>query len=84
MLEATIPCEDEQRMLFDKQHMWQVRNARAGLKQLPLDQKLLKNVKTMLKVMGYHNDFRIDEDGPLDAAGMERKNPRGSFFWKPT
>ncbi|KAM1255195.1 hypothetical protein ACFX10_029281 [Malus domestica] len=85
--EATIPREDEHRLMFEKAiygrdimnviaceglerverpetyKYWQVRYHRAGFKQVPLDQELLKKVKAMLKLMRYHNDFRIDEDG---------------------
>ncbi|KAH0997376.1 hypothetical protein GBA52_021240 [Prunus armeniaca] len=36
---------------------------RAGFKQLPLDRELFKKVKTMSKMMGYHKDFGIEDDG---------------------
>ncbi|KAM1414425.1 hypothetical protein ACFX2I_006202 [Malus domestica] len=87
MYEATVPREDEQRMLFERAifgrdiinvvacegqerverpetyKQWQARYARIGFKQLPLDRALLKKVKTMSKVMGYHSDFLIEDDG---------------------
>ncbi|PQM38982.1 scarecrow-like protein 14 [Prunus yedoensis var. nudiflora] len=75
-----VACEGLERVERPETYkQWQVRNVRAGFKQLPLDQEILKKVKRMLKFMGYHNDFRIDE-GPLDSAGMERKNHYGSFL----
>ncbi|CAL8999173.1 unnamed protein product, partial [Prunus brigantina] len=107
MFEATIPREDEQRLMFEKAvfgkdimnviaceglerverpetyKQWQVRYQRAGFKQLPLDQELLKTVKTMLKVMGYHNDFRIDEDGHWMLQGWKGRIIMGLAFWKP-
>ncbi|KAM1205375.1 hypothetical protein ACFX2G_006280 [Malus domestica] len=87
MFEATIPREDEHRLMFEgavygrdimnviacegierverpeTYKHWQVRYQRAGFKQVPLDQELMRKVKAMLKLMRYHNDFRIDEDG---------------------
>ncbi|KAF5727376.1 hypothetical protein HS088_TW22G01069 [Tripterygium wilfordii] len=39
---------------------WHIRNSRAGIKTLPLDQELMKKLRTELKV--YHKDFAIDED----------------------
>jgi len=40
---------------------WQVRNQRAGLRQLPLDRETVKMATDMVK-NNYHKDFIIDED----------------------
>nr|XP_045083529.1 scarecrow-like protein 9 [Aegilops tauschii subsp. strangulata] len=40
---------------------WQVRNQRAGLRQLPLDRETVKMARDMVKNK-YHKDFLIDED----------------------
>ncbi|XP_044982985.1 scarecrow-like protein 9 [Hordeum vulgare subsp. vulgare] len=40
---------------------WQVRNQRAGLRQLPLDKETVKMARDMVK-NEYHKDFVIDED----------------------
>ncbi|CAB4312839.1 unnamed protein product [Prunus armeniaca] len=87
MYEATVPRDDEHRLLFERAifgrdiknviaceglerverpetyKQWQARYVRAGFKQLPLDRELFKKVKTMSKMMGYHKDFGIEDDG---------------------
>ena len=40
---------------------WQVRNQRAGLRQLPLDRETVKMATDMVKNK-HHKDFVIDED----------------------
>ncbi|PRQ34145.1 putative transcription factor GRAS family [Rosa chinensis] len=106
VFEATIPCEDQQRLFFERAgygrdimnvvacegleiverpetyKKWQVRNVRAGFKQLPLDQELLKKVKTMSKSMGYHNDFSIDEDEQWMLQGWKGRVLMALSFWK--
>nr|XP_011461311.1 PREDICTED: scarecrow-like protein 33 isoform X1 [Fragaria vesca subsp. vesca]XP_011461312.1 PREDICTED: scarecrow-like protein 33 isoform X1 [Fragaria vesca subsp. vesca] len=106
VFEATIPCEDQQRMFFERAgygrdimnvvacegleiverpetyQKWQVRNVRAGLKQLPLDQELLKKVKTMSKSMDYHSDFRIDEDEQWMLQGWKGRVLMALSLWK--
>ncbi|CAL2263978.1 unnamed protein product [Prunus armeniaca] len=79
-----VACEGLERVERPETYkQWQVRYQRAGFKQLPLDQELLKKVKTMLKVMGYHNDFRIDEDGHWMLQGWKGRIIMGLAFWKP-
>ncbi|CBI16109.3 unnamed protein product, partial [Vitis vinifera] len=86
MFEATVPREDQERMLFEREifgmdimniiacegserferpetyKQWQIRNVRAGLRQLPLDQEIVTNVRSTVK-LDYHKDFVVDEDG---------------------
>ncbi|KAL6275818.1 hypothetical protein ACE6H2_019419 [Prunus campanulata] len=78
-----VACEGLERVERPETYkQWQVRNVRAGFKQLPLDQELLKRVKRMLKFMGYHNDFRIDEDGHWMLQGWKGRTTRALSFWK--
>ncbi|RDX82070.1 Scarecrow-like protein 14, partial [Mucuna pruriens] len=53
-------CERVERPETYKQ--WQVRNMRAGFKQLPLDQQLINKLRCKLKDV-YHSDFMLLEDG---------------------
>ncbi|CAL4982441.1 unnamed protein product [Urochloa decumbens] len=46
----------------EKYRQWQVRNQRAGLRQLPLKPRIVKELKEKVK-KGHHNDFLISEDG---------------------
>ncbi|XP_050369286.1 scarecrow-like protein 30 [Argentina anserina] len=104
--EATMPCEDKQRLLFERvvlggeimnvvacegleiverpetYQKWQVRNVRAGFKQLPLDQELLMKVKNTFKSIGYHNDFSIDEDENWMLHGWRGRVLFALSFWK--
>ncbi|KAJ9128699.1 hypothetical protein P3X46_034596 [Hevea brasiliensis] len=86
MFDVNVPCEDEQRLLYEKEifgrdimnviacegterverpetyRQWQVRNIRAGFRQLLLDQEILKKVRSTVR-SEYHKDFVVDEDG---------------------
>ncbi|XP_062013783.1 scarecrow-like protein 14 [Rosa rugosa] len=80
-----VACEGLERVERPETYrQWHVRNLRAGFKQLPLDQKLLKEVKTMSKVMRYHNDFRVDEDGHWMLQGWKGRTLMALSFWKPS
>ncbi|XP_023521919.1 scarecrow-like protein 31 [Cucurbita pepo subsp. pepo] len=58
-----IACEGLERVERPETYkQWQVRNTRAGFKQVPLDQNLLKNVEKIVNTE-YHQDFVIDQDG---------------------
>ncbi|KAA8549284.1 hypothetical protein F0562_000968 [Nyssa sinensis] len=58
-----IACEGSERVERPETYkQWQVRNMRAGLKPLPLDQEVIKKLRARLKG-GYHKDFMIDRDG---------------------
>ncbi|XP_022964689.1 scarecrow-like protein 30 [Cucurbita moschata] len=58
-----IACEGLERVERPETYkQWQVRNTRAGFKQVPLDQDLLKNVEKIVNTE-YHQDFVIDQDG---------------------
>ena len=57
-----IACEGADRLDRPETYkQWQVRNHRAGLKQLPLNPEVVKLVRDKVKKY-YHKDFLIDED----------------------
>ncbi|KAG0545089.1 hypothetical protein BDA96_02G332300 [Sorghum bicolor] len=57
-----IACEGSDRVeRHETYKQWQVRNHRAGLKQLPLDPDIVKVVRNKVKD-SYHKDFVIDMD----------------------
>ncbi|CAL5083194.1 unnamed protein product [Urochloa decumbens] len=57
-----IACEGSDRVeRHETYKQWQVRNHRAGLKQLPLDPDIVKVVRKKAKD-GYHKDFVLDVD----------------------
>ncbi|KAL3829110.1 hypothetical protein ACJIZ3_017912 [Penstemon smallii] len=106
MFEATIPRENEDRVLFEREvvgkdamniiacegtervdrpetyKQWQVRNLRAGFRQLPLDQELVKSVRRMVK-MNYHKDFSVDEDGKWMLQGWKGRVIHALSYWQP-
>ncbi|XP_061996622.1 scarecrow-like protein 14 [Rosa rugosa] len=58
-----IACEGSERIERPETYkQWQVRNRRAGLTQLPLNQEIMSIAKDRLHAY-YHKDFVIDEDG---------------------
>ncbi|KAG2564263.1 hypothetical protein PVAP13_8KG244400 [Panicum virgatum] len=58
-----IACEGVDLMDHpEKYKQWQVRNQRAGLRQLPLKPHIVKELKEKVK-QNYHNEFLISEDG---------------------
>ncbi|XWS74956.1 hypothetical protein CRYUN_Cryun01aG0043300 [Craigia yunnanensis] len=57
-----IACEGAERIERPETYkQWQVRNMRAGLRQLPLNKKIMKMAKERVDT-DYHKDFVIDED----------------------
>ncbi|KAK2642556.1 hypothetical protein Ddye_024319 [Dipteronia dyeriana] len=61
---------------------WRVRTLRAGFRQLPLDQEVLKKAKTKVKAL-YHQDFVVDEDAHWVLQGWKGKILQALSFWKP-
>lgn len=107
MLEATIPREDHDRLMYEREvfgrdvmnvvacegserverpetyKQWQVRNQRAGFSQVPLNQEILKEVKTKVR-KGYHNDFLLDEDRDWMLQGWKGRVMYALSCWKPS
>lgn len=58
-----IACEGAERIERPESYkQWQVRNARAGLRQLPLDRQIFKMAEDRVRSF-YHRDFVIDRHG---------------------
>ncbi|GJZ96161.1 scarecrow-like protein 30 [Tanacetum coccineum] len=78
-----IACEGGERIERPETYkQWQVRNLRAGFRQLPLDQEILKMAKDRAKAC-YHRDFGIDEDGHWMLQGWKGRIIYALAFWKP-
>ncbi|CAI0539818.1 unnamed protein product [Linum tenue] len=78
-----IACEGSERVERPETYkQWQVRNRKAGMKQLPLDPLLMKKLKC--KVRGkYHEDFVVDEDGEWLLQGWKGRIVYASSAWVP-
>ncbi|KAJ9540022.1 hypothetical protein OSB04_026528 [Centaurea solstitialis] len=78
-----IACEGGERIERPETYkQWQVRNMRAGFRQLPLNQEILKLAKDRAKSC-YHPDFEIDEDGRWMLQGWKGRIITALSFWKP-
>ncbi|GMY10902.1 scarecrow-like protein 30 [Fagus crenata] len=79
-----IACEGLERVERPETYkQWQVRNLRAGFRQLPLDQELLQKVKKTVK-LEYHKDFVVDVDGQWILQGWKGRILHALSCWKPT
>ncbi|KAH0659847.1 hypothetical protein KY289_028595 [Solanum tuberosum] len=61
---------------------WSMRNQIAGFRQLPLDQDIVKEVKTKVK-MFYHADFLVDEDSNWMLQGWKGRIMYALSVWEP-
>ncbi|KAJ6424929.1 hypothetical protein OIU84_025660 [Salix udensis] len=78
-----IACEGSERVERPETYkQWQVRNMRAGLKQLPLDPYVIKKMKCKVKV-SYHEDFAVDGDGHWMLQGWKGRIINASSAWIP-
>lgn len=78
-----IACEGAERVERPETYkQWQVRNQRAGFKQLPLAPELLNRVKEMVK-KEYHKDFIVDEDGKWVLQGWKGRILHAISCWVP-
>lgn len=78
-----IACEGVERVERPETYkQWQVRNRRAGFKQLPLATELLNRVKEMVK-KEYHKDFVVNEDGKWVLQGWKGRILHGVSCWVP-
>lgn len=79
-----IACEGGERIERPETYkQWQVRNLRAGFRQLPLNQEILKLAKDRAKSC-YHRDFGIDEDGHWMLQGWKGRIIVALSMWKAT
>ncbi|KAI5413456.1 scarecrow-like protein 30 [Lathyrus oleraceus] len=78
-----IACEGAERVERPETYkQWQIRNRRAGLKQIRLDSKLVNETKAMLK-REYHKDFVVDEDGKWVLQGWKGRILNAFSAWVP-
>ncbi|XWS74119.1 hypothetical protein CRYUN_Cryun02cG0188200 [Craigia yunnanensis] len=78
-----VACEGSERAERPETYkQWQVRNLRAGLRQLHLNQEMLKNTKAHVK-LHYHKDFLVDEDKNWMLQGWKGRILFALSFWRP-
>ncbi|XP_061365875.1 scarecrow-like protein 14 isoform X2 [Gastrolobium bilobum] len=78
-----IACEGSNRVERPETYkQWQVRNMRAGFRQLPLDQHLINKLRRRLRDK-YHNYFMLDEDGNCMLQGWKGRIIYASSCWVP-
>ncbi|CAN0854270.1 Scarecrow-like protein 14 [Linum grandiflorum] len=78
-----MACEGSERVERPETYkQWQVRNTRAGMKQLPLDPVMMKRLKCKVKGK-YHEDFVVNEDGEWLLQGWKGRVIYASSAWIP-
>ncbi|KAE8729468.1 Scarecrow-like protein 9 [Hibiscus syriacus] len=78
-----ITCEGTERIDRPETYkQWQLRNKKAGFRQLPLEQRILKRARTVLK-SDYHKDFDIEVDGRWMLQGWKGRVIHALSCWKP-
>ncbi|KAM7494892.1 hypothetical protein LguiB_029501 [Lonicera macranthoides] len=77
-----IACEGAERIERPETYKQaQVRNLRAGFRQLPLDREIMAMSKDRVKSF-YHKDFVIDEDGPWMLQGWKGRIVYALSTWR--
>ncbi|KAL6980551.1 hypothetical protein U1Q18_022192 [Sarracenia purpurea var. burkii] len=78
-----IACEGAERIERPETYkQWQVRNMRAGFKQLPLDREIMNKATERVNAW-YHKDFVIDKDGHWMLLGWKGRIIYALSSWKP-
>lgn len=78
-----VACEGAERIERPETYkQWQARSLKAGFKQLPLNQTILKR-SIDEKNKWYHNDFVIDEDSGWLLQGWKGRIMHAVSSWKP-
>ncbi|GER35650.1 GRAS family transcription factor [Striga asiatica] len=78
-----IACEGTERIERPETHrQWQVRSVRAGFRQLPLDQEIVRYVRGKVR-RDYHKDFSVDEDGEWMLQGWKGRVSHAISCWEP-
>lgn len=78
-----IACEGSERIEKPETYkLWQVRNLRAGFRQLPLNQEIMQMAKDRVKTC-YHKDFVIDKDGQWMLQGWKGRTVYALSSWSP-
>ncbi|XP_057483217.1 scarecrow-like protein 14 [Actinidia eriantha] len=79
-----VACEGFARVIRPETYkQWQIRTLRAGFRQLPLSQKIIKKIKAKVKSC-YHKDFFVDEAGDWMLEGWKGRVIFALSCWKPT
>lgn len=77
-----VACEGEKRVERPETYkQWQLRNLRTGLRQLPLNEDIMKIVKAQVKLC-YHKDFLVDEDNQWMLQGWKGRILFAISCWK--
>ncbi|WJX69607.1 hypothetical protein P8452_53825 [Trifolium repens] len=78
-----IACEGAERVERPETYkQWQLRNGRAGFKQIRFDSDLVNDTKVMVK-REYHKDFTVDEDGKWVLHGWKGRVLNALSAWVP-
>ncbi|CAJ2660894.1 unnamed protein product [Trifolium pratense] len=78
-----IACEGAERVERPETYkQWQIRNRRAGFKQIRLDPELVNETIKMVK-KEYHEDFLVDEDGKWILQGWKGRILYALSAWVP-
>ncbi|KAH7837901.1 hypothetical protein Vadar_019369 [Vaccinium darrowii] len=79
-----IACEGTERVERPETYkQWQVRNVRAGFRQLPLNCDILRDLKRIVKIH-YNKNFSVDEDGKWMLQGWKGRVMFAVSCWKPS
>lgn len=79
-----VACEGLERLQRPEMYkQWQIRTQRAGFRQLPLSQEMVKKVKAKVKNC-YHKDFFVDEASQWLLEGWKGRVLFALSCWKPT
>ncbi|XAR60204.1 hypothetical protein NMG60_11033466 [Bertholletia excelsa] len=80
----TIACEGLERIERTETYKsWQARTVRAGFKQLPLNQDIIKKIKAKVKA-NFHRDFFLDEADQWMLQGWKGRVLHALSCWKPS
>ncbi|CAL5353021.1 hypothetical protein CsSME_00041000 [Camellia sinensis var. sinensis] len=80
---SVIACEGTERVVRPETYkQWQIRNTKAGLRQLPLDPEIMEDVRAKVR-LGYHKDFVLDVDGNWMLQGWKGRISSAISCWKP-
>ncbi|KAK6943648.1 Transcription factor GRAS [Dillenia turbinata] len=78
-----IACEGWERIERPETYkQWQIRNLRAGFKQLPLDREIVQRATNRVR-KDYHKDFMIDEDNHWLLQGWKGRIIYALSAWTP-
>ncbi|KAL3653180.1 hypothetical protein CASFOL_002861 [Castilleja foliolosa] len=79
----TIACEGTERIECPETYKyWQGRTVRFGLRQVPIDQEIVKHVCKVK--LDYHKSFSVDQNGKWILLGWKGRVIHGFSCWTPT